>query len=126
MNAAEVVVYDLKIERAALVRKANAYARGLRSIEQYHDDCRARLEARHGHDLHGRRYRDKVNKQAAAYERAVVDLNERYALGNCAAELAACDASIMKATAALHRFGVDNLKPDERFSTFEINTGGVN
>jgi hypothetical protein len=33
-----------------------------------------------------------------------------YPLGNCAAELAACNASIMKAIAVLHRFRIDNLK----------------
>lgn len=122
MSAQERVVYELKIERESLLRKANEYARALNRIERYRLECSERLETRHnGHDLHGRRFRDKQKRQAAAHEREMAKLNAEFPLGAAREELRAINVEITKAVAALHRFRVDHLKEGERFSTFKIN-----
>jgi hypothetical protein len=127
MSEPERTLYNLKIERESLVRRANEYARALNQIEQYSDKCSTRLETRRASgDLHGRRYHDKAKRQAAAHQRAMAKLNADFPLGNCAEELRAINVEIAKATAALHRSWLDNRKPGEYFSTFKINSGGVN
>jgi hypothetical protein len=123
MSSAERAVYDLKIEREALLRNANAYARALNQIERYHVECSTRLEARH---LNGRRHLDKLNKQAAAHQRELAKLNSNFPLGFARDELRAINVEIAKAVTELQRSWLDDRKPNERFSTFRINSGGVN
>ncbi|MFY9955905.1 hypothetical protein [Bradyrhizobium sp.] len=104
MSEPEAVLHRLKMEKEALLRRGSAYACELRSIEQYDIECRVGIEARHGgHDLHGRRYRDKINRQAAAYERVMTALNERFPSGYCRKELDAINAAIAKATVELRQ-----------------------
>ncbi len=50
-------------------------------------------------------------------------LHKKYPGGYCKTELAACNASIMKATADLHRFRANNLKPGEHLDTRRTNLG---
>jgi hypothetical protein len=122
LSEAERLVYELKIERESLLRQANAYARALNRIEQRDVECRERLEARHdSHDLHGRKYRDKAERQAAAHQRTMVELNEEFPLGFARDALRAINAEIAKAVTELQRSWLDDRKPGERFSTFKIN-----
>jgi hypothetical protein len=53
-------------------------------------------------------------------------LNAEFPLGYCRDELRAINVEIAKAVAELHRSWLDNRKPGERFSTFKLNSGGVN
>ena len=109
------------------MRRANEYCRALNRIEHRHVECSTRLEARHGgYDVPGRQYRDKVKRQAAAYQRARANLNADYPMGHCRDELRAVNVEIAKAVAELHRSWLDDRKPGERFSTSRINSGGVN
>jgi hypothetical protein len=100
------------------------------SLEKYRDECSARLETRHGgDDLHGRperRYHDKQKKQAAAYRREMAQLNSEFPLGFARDQLRAINVEIAKAVIDLHRSWLDNRKPGEHFSTFKLNSGGVN
>jgi hypothetical protein len=130
MSPPEAKLYRLKIEREELLRKAKAYALALNQIERYRDESHARLESkarRAGKGLHDDgQYRTRLRRQAAAYQREMAKLNADHPLGSCAEELRACNIKIAAAVTALHRSWLDDRKSGERFSTFKINSGGVN
>jgi hypothetical protein len=127
MSPAERLVADLKIQRAALVRNANEYARALNRLERYREDCRAKLEAKHHSDdrLHGRRYRDKVERQAAAHTRGMNKLNAEFPLGFARDQLREINVRIAAAVTDFQRSWLDDRKPGEHFSTSKINSGGI-
>jgi hypothetical protein len=127
MSAQERTLYELKLERESLLRRANEYSRALNRIEARHLECVARLEARHhGADLHGRKYRDRVERQAAAHQRALTALQVEFPLGAARDELRAINVTIDAAVTELQRSWLDDRKPGEHFSTSKINSGGVN
>jgi hypothetical protein len=101
MTPAERLVYDLKIQREALVRLAQ--------------------------DYHRARYYIQSNvKPGAAQDKAVAKLNADFPSGYCRTELMAINAGIAKAVTELQRCWLDNRKPGEHFSTRRINSGVVN
>jgi hypothetical protein len=120
MSAQERTLYELKLERASLLRRANEYSRDLNRIEQYAIECTNRLEARHhGADLHGRKYRDRIERQAAAHRSEMARLNAEFPLGAARDELRAINVEIAAAVTALQRSWLEDRKPGERFSTFQ-------
>src|SRR5258708_38401343 len=78
MSPHEIVVYDLKIEREALVRDAGKYHRERLDIQ-------SRIEP------------------GAAQDKALQWLHRKYPLGYARKELDAVNAAIVKAIAAVHR-----------------------
>jgi hypothetical protein len=97
----EVVLHRLRMERKDLIRRANAYAWALNEIERRRVECSERLEIKHRlgfKQLHGRKYRDKVEGQAAAYQRALAKLNAAYPGGYCRDELRAINIKIARMT----------------------------
>ena len=99
---------DLKIQRAALLRNANEYARALNRLDRYRDQCSTRLEARHhGDDLHGRRYHDTQKRQAAAHEREMAKLNAEFPSGAAQSALREITVRIAQAVTDLQHFEAD-------------------
>ncbi len=97
MCAAEVVVYDLKIEREALVRDAGKYHRERLDIQ-------SRIEP------------------GAAQDKVLQRLHRKYPLGYARKELDAVNAAIAKAIVEVHHHKTSNLKPTPpptRFNTGE-------
>lgn len=92
MSAAEVTVYQLRLERAALLRRSTDYHWGRLELAQ---------SALYGSDL----------------DKALEKLNAEYPLGYCRQQLIAVNAAIKEATDALNRFRARNLKPGEHLNT---------
>jgi hypothetical protein len=92
MSPAERIVYDLRLEREALVRDSTDYHKAQL-------DLQSRI------------------KPGAAQDAALEKLNTEFPLGYRRKELMACNAAIMKATTDLNRCLAGNLKPGEYFGT---------
>jgi hypothetical protein len=98
MNAAEIAVYHLKLERDALTRRQTKYHWALRHILSFFEP-------------------------GPEQDRRLQRLNETYPLGYCRPELVKINAAIERATIDLHRQRAANLKQGEHFNTRRTNLG---
>jgi hypothetical protein len=95
MNTAEITVYNLKLEREAL----------LRSSKNYHRDR-----------LHIQRFIEPGAEQ----DRALQKLNKTYPLGYSRKELDAVNRAIAKAVIDLNNYLADNLNDGQHLNTRKL------
>jgi hypothetical protein len=98
MSPLESAVYDLKIQREALVRDSTDYHKARVHIQ-------------------------RSIEPGAALDAALEKLNRKYPGGYSRKELDAINAAMAQATAALHRSKARNLNPNEHFDSRRTKLG---